>query len=410
MNSRCRGCSSKLENIFFDLGSQPVANELKSSKLECELEVRHPLKVFVCDTCSLVQLGNEINRSHHFNSNYSYYSSYSSSWLRHAKVLAIESFSKFEVSKTDLVVEVASNDGYLLRNFKALGAKVLGVEPSSNVASVAVCEHKIPTIVEFFGIKSAQNILSEWGVAKLIFGLNVLAHVPNIFDFLCGVKILLDKDGVAIFEFPHLNSMIQQVQFDTIYHEHYSYLSLTALNPILKKVGLVIYDVEKIETHGGSLRTFVCRIDSNRPISTRVAKIITEEFGLSPLLESVKFDFNQRVNIVCTDLINEVAKLKLERGSVVGYGAAAKGATLLNFIKFGKDDIPYIVDLNTFKQGKFCPGSHIPIQSLDHVNLEPPGAILILPWNISQEIATQLRNSGIKVPIFRAIPRIKYFQ
>ena len=408
MSAACRGCESPLNSILIDLGLQPISNALISNKEGFADEKRYPLVVFVCDYCGLVQLNNEIDRGLHFNGNYTYFSSYSTSWLEHAKNLAEKAIDELKLTSRDLVVEIASNDGYLLQYFKQAGVRVLGYEPSQNVALEAISARKIPTRVEFFGIKAAEKLRLEQEAPKLILGINVLAHVPDLYDFLGGIEVLLDNEGRAILEFPHLFNMLSEFQFDTIYHEHYSYLSLTALNPIIRKSGLKVINVEKIGTHGGSIRVILAKIGSKIIESSELTRIILEEVAIDPRDPEVRKTFQDNVSRIVRDLSLEVNSLNNDGKRVIAYGAAAKGNTILNLAKIDAAQIECVVDKNPFKQGKFLPGSHIPIYGTDVLMTNPPGAILILPWNLSSEIRDQLRAQGVRAPILRAIPKLEY--
>lgn len=406
MDFFCRGCGSTIESLLLDLGSQPIANRLLAeSKDRGEV---FPLQVFVCDFCALVQINNELPREVHFNDQYVYYSSYSDSWLLHIQQLVNFTTNLLELSPTDLVIEVASNDGYLLKHYRDKGIKALGIEPASNVARHAIEVNQVNTIVDFFGFLCAINLEAQFGKAKLIIALNVLAHVPDIIDFVKGFESLITDEGLIILEFPHLQNILREVQFDTIYHEHYSYLSLTALIPIFERVGLRIFDAIPVQTHGGSLRIVVCKNDSIYGTKPSVQQILEEEKGLDPRNLSVRRNFQEEVSIVCRDLRKEISNLKKSGSRVVGYGAAAKGNTLLNLAGIGCNDIEYIVDRSPVKQGKFMPGSRIPIRDAKALITDPPDIILILVWNIADEVSNQLRSLGIQVPIFKAIPRIEY--
>ncbi len=410
MSAACRGCESPLNSILIDLGLQPISNALISNKGEFADEKRYPLVVFVCDYCGLVQLNNEIDRGLHFNSNYTYFSSYSTSWLEHAKNLAEKTIGQLQLTSRDLVVEIASNDGYLLQYFKQAGVRVLGYEPSQNVALEAISARKIPTRVEFFGIKAAEKLRLEQEAPKLILGINVLAHVPDLYDFLGGIEVLLDNEGRAILEFPHLFNMLSEFQFDTIYHEHYSYLSLTALKPIIRKSGLKVINVEKIGTHGGSLRVNLAKIGSKVIESSELTRIILEEVAIDPRDPEVRKKFQDNVSRIARDLSIEINSLNNDGKRVIAYGAAAKGNTILNLAKIDAAQIECVVDKNPFKQGKFLPGTHIPIYGTSVLTTNPPGAILILPWNLSSEIRDQLRAQGVRSPILKAIPKLEYLE
>jgi len=406
----CRGCGKLLSSILINLGLQPISNALIENINEIANEKTYPLVVYVCDDCGLVQLSSEIGRELHFNQSYSYFSSFSTSWLEHSKELAEEAIKLLELSSKDLVVEIASNDGYLLQYFQQAGMRVQGIEPSENVALAAIALRNVPTRVEFFGKASAEKLRLEQGRPKLIIGINVLAHVPDLYDFLSGIQILLDVNGRAILEFPHLTKILTEFQFDTIYHEHYSYLSLTALCPIISKCGLKVIGVERIETHGGSLRLHIAKIDSDFLESEELSAIILEESEMDPRDPEVRRHFQENVDRIVNDLTNEIQALNLDGKRVIGYGAAAKGNTIINLAELDANQIAYVIDKNPFKQGKYLPGSHIPTFSMDELEANPPDAILILPWNLSIEIRDQLRTQGCEAQIFRAIPRLEYLE
>jgi hypothetical protein len=404
----CRGCDANLTLTLVDLGVQPISNALLRSPEDFLIEKSYPLVVYVCDKCALVQLDNSLKRDLHFNENYTYFSSYSDSWLGHAKELALRCVSDLKLSKECLVVELASNDGYLLQFFKEQGIPVLGIEPSENVANSAIFERNIPTIVEFFGRECAFKLRKNSVAADLIIAINVLAHVPDIYDFLSGVEILLSEEGRAIIEFPHLSNMLAEFQFDTIYHEHYSYLSLTALNPIIYQSGLKVIAVEKIETHGGSLRLQLAKAGSKFLEAQDLEEVLTEELAHDPRDPAIRKHFQENVVRIIHDLSNEIAALNKVGKRIVGYGAAAKGNTILNLAGITPSDLHCVIDKNPFKQGKFLPGSHIPVYGVDELFENPPGAILVLPWNLSTEIYGQLRKTGVPAPIFRAVPKLEY--
>lgn len=404
----CRGCSQNLKSTFLDLGITPIANNLINQKNIHEPEIFYPLHSMVCDNCSLVQLPELVQKEILFSSDYVYYSSYSSSWLDHSKAYANEMVRNLSLVPNDLVIEVASNDGYLLQYFAALGIQVLGIEPAVEVANVSISKG-IKTISEFFGAHLAIK-LAAGQKPKLIIGNNVLAHVPDLHDFIKGFSILIADDGIITFEFPHLVNLIKNNQFDTIYHEHFSYLSITALKPILEMHGLRIIDVEEIGTHGGSLRVYLAK-SHNLPVKTdNLNKIISQEIIYDPRKLDIRSNLQQKVNQIKIELISELIKCKKANKRVIAYGAAAKGNTLLNYSRIDSDLIECVVDLNPSKQGKLLPGSRIPIVGDSILKDNPPDVLFILPWNISEEIKNQLSflsESGVKY--FRAIPNVEYF-
>ena len=407
---KCRGCCSSLSKTFIDLGESPIANNLLTMDQLVESEEFFPLHARTCDSCALVQLPEISLRETLFPDNYTYYSSYSKSWLLHSQKFAIDIIDRLKLKSDDLVIEVASNDGYLLQYFREAGIPILGIEPAAEVARVAELERSIPTVVDFFGLDTAKRVLREKSNSRLIIANNVLAHVPDIHDFVAGFEILLEVNGIATFEFPHLLNLILRNQFDTIYHEHYSYLSVTALCPIFEKHGLRIFDLQKLDTHGGSLRVFVCKTNSDWPEEAIVKKCIYEESLHDPRLNEVASKLRSSALRVKTDLLNEIDRLKRDGMTVAAYGAAAKGNTLLNFLSLKSSSISYVVDRNPHKQGKFLPGSRIPIVSEEYLLQHLPDVLLILPWNLAFELTQQLDYLKMyDVKFLRAIPRLEYF-
>jgi 2-polyprenyl-3-methyl-5-hydroxy-6-metoxy-1,4-benzoquinol methylase len=391
-----------------DLGKSPIANNLAVSKEMSSIDNKYSLCAMTCENCGLVQLSESISREKLFTPDYVYYSSFSSSLLEHSRVYAQKMIDLLSLSEKDLVIEVASNDGYLLQFFAAHKIPVLGIEPSTGVAESAK-KRLIPTIIDFFGEKLAMD-LSKKQKPKLLIGNNVLAHVPNLFDFVKGFSILIAEGGIITFEFPHLLNLIKKNQFDTIYHEHYSYLSITALLPIFDANELKVVDVQKIETHGGSLRVFLAKKTSTWPIDESVAKIIKEESIYDPRKKEVYSFFQEQVFRIRDDLITELKDCKNNGLRIAAYGAAAKGVTLLNFCRIDSTVIEYVVDINPNKQGKFLPISQIPIVNQEFLALNPPDILLVLAWNLSEEIKIQLFNqaeNGMK--FIRAIPKVEYF-
>ena len=404
---KCRGCNQDLTLTFLNLGSSPIANDLLSG-LGLDLpEVYYPLHVKTCEECALVQIPSVTSRESLFSPDYVYYSSFSSSWLQHSQDYVKKMVQLLDLSQSDLVIEVASNDGYLLQYFVDCGIEVLGIEPSSGVASAAI-EKKVPTIVEFFGLDMAKR-LALVKKPKLIVANNVLAHVPDLHDFIGGFSELISNDGLITFEFPHLVSLIQNTQFDTVYHEHYSYLSITSLLPIFEKHQLTVVDIEKLATHGGSLRVFVAKIASGREVSTAVRDVLREEANYDPRLELVWRDLQEKVESIKFNLLAELIKCKQAGVKVAAYGAAAKGNTLLNFCGLDASLISYVVDLNPNKQGKYLPGSRIPVYGVDELYTNTPDALLLLPWNLSDEIKSQLEDLTVGgMRIFRAVPTLEF--
>ena len=406
---QCRSCKELLKRTFINLGTSPIANNLLTATTVKEKELILPLHVMTCDSCGLVQLPEVASRETLFPDNYLYFSSFSKSWLKHSKNYAEKMIGKLDLTENDLVVEIASNDGYLLQYFKKEGIPVLGVEPALDVANSARSKG-IETIVDFFGISLVEKILSTHKKPKLIIGNNVLAHVPNIHDFIAGFSALLADDGTITFEFPHLLNLLKFNQFDTIYHEHYSYLSLTALIPIFTRHNLRIIEVEELSTHGGSLRLTLVKIDSHLSMGNSVAKMLTEEINYDPRKDEVIQKFTESAEKCRQDLLKELEKAKASGLRVVAYGAAAKGNTLLNYANIKSDLISFVVDLNPNKQNMYLPGSHIPVTSDASLETHPPDIILVLPWNLAHEIKEQLKSTKLgKTKFLRAIPNVEYF-
>ena len=406
-NYKCRFCNYEIKSVFVDLGISPLSNSfLKYENLE-DSEKKFPLKVFVCGNCFLVQLP-EFETPENIFKEYAYFSSYSKSWLKHAENYANMISKKNNLKKDNLVVELASNDGYLLQFFKNKGIQVTGIEPAANVAKVAE-GNGIKTIVDFFGEELATKLSDKGTKADLIIGNNVLAHVPDINDFVKGISILLKVTGTVNMEFPHLLQLIKHNQFDTIYHEHFSYLSLSTVKKIFEFHNLIIFDVEEILTHGGSLRIYAkCKTNNFFKIQNSVNNILEKEknFGLMDL--SFYLEFTKKVESVKKELIEFFNNTKQNGKKIVCYGAAAKGNTLLNFCKINQDCIDYVVDNNPHKQGLYLPGSHIPIKKPEEIMKTKPDFILILPWNIKEEIMKDMSfihewNGKFVIPIPKVI-------
>lgn len=389
MSANCRYCQSPLALELIDLGQQPLANNyLEPSSAAIASEPRYPLRIMICETCYLVQVERSIPAEAIFDDSYAYYSSYSSSWVAHAKRFTDEAVERFGLDSTSMVIEIASNDGYLLQHFVARNIPCLGIEPAGNCAAAAMARG-VETMVDFFNRDTARK-LTETGIgADLTIANNVLAHVPDIEGFVASFPLVLKPRGVACFEFPHLLRMIADCQFDTIYHEHYSYLSLAIVDRVLTQHGMRIFDVEKLATHGGSLRVFACHRDAPHAETSRVAAVRLEE-ALSALDQPQGYrNFTARAQLMRNDLRNYLAEMR-ERGEhVVAYGAAAKGNTFLNYCGIRPRDIDFAVDRNPQKQGKLLPGSHIPIVSPEMLRTVRPNAVLILPWNLIDEITVE---------------------
>ncbi|MBK9533320.1 MAG: class I SAM-dependent methyltransferase [Chitinophagaceae bacterium] len=386
----CRHCKNELSFEFADLGFSPPSNAFLTMAQLNEPETFYPLKTMVCEKCFLVQIDEFAKHDDIFNADYAYFSSFSTSWLAHAKAYTEMMIKRFGFNAGSQVIEIASNDGYLLQYFAAQGVPVLGIEPTANTAAAAK-EKGIESVVDFFGVRLARSLAAKGTKADLLLGNNVLAHVPDINDFVGGLKILLKENGVITFEFPHLLQLINKNQFDTIYHEHFSYLSLMAVAPIFAGAGLDIFDVEELSTHGGSLRIFAKhREDGEKEISIRVKDLLDKEaaFGLKDL--EVYTGFQQKAEKVKNDFTKFLIEAKNEGKTVAGYGAAAKGNTLLNFAGIKKDLLQFVVDASPHKQNKFLPGVHIPVVDEQRIKKEKPDYIVILPWNLKDEISAQL--------------------
>jgi SAM-dependent methyltransferase len=386
---RCRSCRSPLAHTFADLGSSPLANAYLSAPQLADPEPFYPLHVYVCDRCFLVQLPPVVTPEELFGE-YAYFSSYSDSWVDHARRYVDDMIERFGFDTRHKVVEIASNDGYLLRHFRDHGVPVLGIEPAQNVAAAAQ-QAGIPTVVEFFGLESAERLRAAGESADLVVANNVLAHVPELGDFIAGVQALLAPEGVVTMEFPHLLRLIENVEFDTIYHEHLSYFSLVAVERPFAEAGLTLFDVEELPTHGGSLRIFARHAEHDSiPIETRVSELRRRErsAGLEKLETYTGFD--ERVRRVKRDLLELLIEAKRNDKSIVGYGAPAKATTLLNYCGIRGDFLDYVVDRSPHKQGRFLPGTHLEIRDPSEVERTRPDYLLILPWNLQDEIVEQM--------------------
>jgi SAM-dependent methyltransferase len=385
----CRFCKSKAHRTFVDLGMSPLCeSNLRPEQLN-QMEPFYPLHVFVCENCFLVQLEEYVSPDSIF-TEYAYFSSYSQSWLDHSRRYTEQMLDRFRLNGQSLVVELASNDGYLLQYFVQKNIPVLGIEPAANVAKVAE-EKKVPTLVKFFGVKLAEELARAGKQADLIAGNNVLAQVPDVCDFVAGIKILLKPQGVLTLEFPHLLRLMEENQFDTIYHEHFSYFSFLTTEKILGAFGLTVFDVEELPTHGGSLRIFGRHADDNsKPVSSRVLELRAREEAAGLAQLGSYSSFAEQVKNTKRELLRCLIAIKREGKSIVGYGAPGKGNTLLNYCGVGRDFIDYTVDRNPYKQGQFTPGMHIPICSPDRIYETRPDYLLILPWNLKNEIMQQM--------------------
>jgi 2-polyprenyl-3-methyl-5-hydroxy-6-metoxy-1,4-benzoquinol methylase len=383
-NKNCRFCNAGLKRSFVDLGRSPLANSLLSAEDIERGEASYPLHAYVCDNCLLVQL-QAFERAENIFSDYLYFSSFSQLWLQHCQKYAEQMSKRFALDGRSLVVEIASNDGYLLQYFKERGIGVLGVEPAANVAKVAR-EKGIATEVAFFGAETARRLAEAGKSADLMAANNVLAHVPDLHDFVTGFKLLLKPAGTATFEFPHLLNLIDERQFDTIYHEHFSYFSFLVVDKIFAQHGLRIYDVETLPTHGGSLRLFVCHADAPFARTVRVDDLIARERGVGlDRIDTYAGFANTVIDIKC-ELLDFLIEARGSGKSVVGYGAPAKGNTLLNYCGVGPELLSYTVDISPHKQGRYLPGVQIPIYAPEHILQTKPHYVLILPWNIKEEI------------------------
>lgn len=387
---KCRHCQSELAHSFADLGSAPPSNSYLNKDTLQGPETWYPLHVLICDQCWLVQTADFAKRDEFFSADYAYFSSFSDSWLKHAKDYVEKMVARFSLDNSSHIVEVASNDGYLLQYAKALDIPCLGIEPTASTAR-ASRNLGIETIEEFFGVALATDLVAKGRAADLTAANNVLAHVPDINDFVAGFATLLKTSGVATFEFPHLMKLVAENQFDTIYHEHYSYLSLTAVNRIFVQNGLTVFDVEEVPTHGGSLRVFACRSDaSSHEIEASVADMLQQEASAGVNSLPYYKALQGQADRVAADLLHFLIEARRNGKSIGAYGAAAKGNTLLNFAGVRQNLLPWVVDRNPAKQGKFLPGSRIPIVAEDVIRAEKPDYVLILPWNLSEEVTGQL--------------------
>lgn len=389
MNLVCRFCGATLRHTFADLGMSPLANAyLRVDQLEA-MEPFYPLHVRVCSECLLVQLP-ELKNPEHIFSDYAYFSSFSESWLRHCELYVGKMVQRLRLDQNALVVEVASNDGYLLQYFAKAGVPVLGIEPAANVASVARARG-VPTEVAFFGEAFAARLASEGRRADLIAANNVLAHVPDINDFVRGFVALLKQDGVVTVEFPHLLNLIEQNQFDTVYHEHFSYLSFGVVERIYARHGLRVFDVDRVPTHGGSLRVYACHAASTaHGQGSRVVDLRELERGSGLHSLEAHTRVQDRLVALKCDVMEFFTRAKREGRSVAGYGAPAKGNTLLNYCGIGPELLPYTVDRSPHKQSLFLPGTHIPIRHPDEIARTKPDYVFILPWNLKDEIMEQM--------------------
>jgi SAM-dependent methyltransferase len=388
----CRLCDSALRHSFADLGMSPLCESFRKAAELDEMEPYFPLHVLVCDACFLVQLQEYVSPEHIFRE-YAYFSSYSTSWVDHAKRYCGMIAKRLQLGASSLAIELASNDGYLLQHFGPLGVPALGIEPAFNVARVAR-EKGVDTLTEFFGVDLAQRLAMEGRKADLIIGNNVLAQVPDLNDFVAGMRILLKPEGVITLEFPHLQQLIAQNQFDTIYHEHFSYFSLITIGHLADRHGLKLIDVEELPTHGGSLRIYLAHQASKRTASEAVGRLLARETALGFDDIATYAAFAANVRRTKHKLLGFLIQAKAEGKTIVGYGAPGKGNTLLNYCGIGTDFLDFTVDRNPYKHGLYTPGMHIPILAPEAIDAAKPDYVLILPWNLTAEITQQMRHIG----------------
>jgi SAM-dependent methyltransferase len=387
--SSCRFCGNALSRTFVDLGLSPLSNSYVAPDQRDRMEPFYPLHAYVCEKCLLVQLM-EFETSENIFSHYAYFSSYSKSWLEHARSYTEMIVRRLGLDQSSQVMEIASNDGYLLQYMKQAGVQVLGIEPAKNVAAAAVA-NGIPSITHFFGVKLARELAAEGRKADLLLGNNVLAHVPDLNDFVAGMKLVLKPHGVITMEFPHLARLIDECQFDTIYHEHFSYFSFHTVEQVFARHGLALFDVDELPTHGGSLRIYARHAeDSTREVGPNVGKLKAAEQRMGLTSFDIYDSFARKVIDVKCEVLEFLVQAKRQGKSVAGYGAPAKGNTLLNYCGIRSDFIDYTVDASPHKQGQYLPGSRIPIYAPSHINATRPDYVVILPWNLKQEIMAQM--------------------
>ena len=386
---RCRFCKTPLRNTFVDLGMSPLCESYLTREQLNQMEPFYPLHAYVCSECFLVQIEEYVSAENIF-SDYAYFSSYSDSWVEHARIYTDQMIELLGLDARSQVVELASNDGYLLQHFVARGIPALGIEPAGNVAEVAI-RKGVRTVVKFFGENTARELAAAGEQADLLLGNNVFAQVPDLNDFVKGMKLLLRPKGTITMEFPHLLRTVQENQFDQIYHEHFSYFSLTTADKIMSAHGLTLFDVEELPTHGGSLRIFVRHTnESSRPVGDRVRQILAREAAHGVTRLDYYSVFGEQVKETKRKLLSYLIGLKRAGKSVAGYGAPGKGNTLLNYCGIRTDLLDYTVDRSPHKQGKFLPGTHIPIHHPDKIKETRPDYVLILPWNLKAEIKKQI--------------------
>lgn len=407
-SGRCRLCGAGLSSVFVDLGMSPLCESFLTAEQCGAMEPYYPLRAMTCGECFLVQLPEYVAPEAIF-TEYAYFSSYSTSWVAHAKAYCEAMAKRTGLGPDSLVVEIASNDGYLLQHFVAMGVPSLGVEPAANVAAAAIAKG-VATRIDFFGRRLAAQMVAEGSRADLIVANNVLAHVPDLNDFVAGMAILLAPEGVATIEFPHLERLMAENQFDTIYHEHFSYFSLITVKTLAARHGLRVVDVDELATHGGSLRVHLVHTASRRAHSGAVAELVAREeaFGLRRI--ETYSGFTEQVRATKRALLAFLIEAKSDGARICGYGAPGKGNTLLNYCGIGVDFLDFTVDRNPYKHGRFTPGMHIPIHPPEALDAARPDFILVLPWNLKDEIARQLRHTrawGAKLVV--PIPRVAVF-
>lgn len=406
---KCLFCGAELTHLFADLGSCPPSNAFLTEEQCQQPEIYYPLKTYICEKCLLVQ-GPLFKRPEDiFNHNYVYHSSWSRSWVQHAKKYVDDQIERFSLNKNSLIIELGSNDGYLLQHAVALGIPCLGIDPSSGATTLAQLKG-VPTITAFFTLELAQMLKERDKCADLVCGINVFAHVPDINNFISGMALLLKQQGVITMEFPHLLRLLEDVQFDTIYHEHYFYYSLSCVQKMLAKHKLKLFDVEELPTHGGSLRIYACLHEAKYSCTKRVQEMLQKEqqSGMNSL--DFYLDFQNKISKIRRQVVRFLMELKEDGKTIAGYGAAAKGNTLLHYFGIQKDMLPFVADTSPVKQGLFLPGSHIPVLSEENIRQTKPDYVFILPWNLKEEISEQLeyiRNWGGK--FVTAIPHLHIF-
>ena len=403
----CRHCKKELKHSFLDLGFAPPSNAYVSAKNLNSPEIYFPLRIKVCDSCWLVQTEDYAQAHELFTSDYAYFSSTSSSWLEHSKQYVDKVTNRFSLDSSNFVIEVASNDGYLLKNFVDQGIPCLGIEPTQSTADEAERKN-VTTLRSFFGSELASQLAEEGKKCDLIIGNNVYAHVPDVNDFTLGLKKVLKDTGVVTLEFPHLLNLIKFNQFDTVYHEHYSYLSLLTVKKIFQSVGLRIFDVEEISTHGGSLRVYGCHEESTHEMTSNVKNLLQAEVDFGLLMLKTYTNFQAKADKIKNDFVSFLIDQKRLDKKIVGYGAAAKGNTLLNYAGIKIDLLPFVCDLAASKQGKFLPGNHLPILKPEMIQKVKPDFIVIFPWNLKKEVMSnfaEVSEWGCKFVV--AVPELK---